>query len=337
VNVSERSSTQSSGIPAEAYQGAPIASATTLRDVNPRVRLYVMLGVLSLLWGFAFVGIKEVLDEISPTTLTILRFAIADLCLIAVLVTVPSTRPRFERRDLWRIVVLGVTGVPMYHLALNWGEQRTNASVAALIVATAPVMVALGSAAVLRERVTARRWLGIALAFVGVAVLATAHRTSGGSTSLIGVIVSMLAPVSWAIYSIVAKPLTERASSLQVTAAGMLIGSIALLPFLSARTFREIGGLSATGWAWMALLGVGSSVMGYFIFVWALARMDATRVSVFLYAVPLVAITTAWLILDEPLGASVLFSAVLVIAGVVLAQQERSEQPTMMLRAENRG
>jgi drug/metabolite transporter (DMT)-like permease len=294
--------------------------------VNPRTRLYAMLGALSLLWGLAFVGIKEVLDEISPTTLTILRFAIADLCLIVVLVAVPSTRPRFEGRDLWRIVVLGLTGVPMYHLSLNWGEQRTSASVAALVVATAPVMVALGSAAVLRERVTSRRWLGIVLAFSGVAVLSVAHRTSGGSTSLVGVMVSLLAPVSWAIYSIVAKPLTERASSIQVTAAGMLIGSIALLPFLSARTFDEIGGLTATGWMWMALLGIGSSVGGYFIFVWALARMDATRVSVFLYAVPLVAITSAWLILDEPLGLSVLVAAVLVIAGVVLAQQDRTEE-----------
>jgi drug/metabolite transporter (DMT)-like permease len=290
-----------------------------------------MLGGLSLLWGLAFVGIKELLNEMSPTTLTILRFAIADVCLLGVLAAVPSTRPRFERRDVWRIVVLGITGVPMYHLALNWGEQRTSASIASLIVATAPVMVALGSAAVLRERVIARRWLGIVLAFAGVAVLAAAHRTTGGAgTSVAGVLVSMLAPVSWAIYSIVAKPLTERASSLQVTAAGMLVGSIALLPFISARTFREIGGLSASGWAWMALLGVGSSVLGYFIFVWALARMDATKVAVFLYAVPVVALIAAWLILDEPLGASVLFAAVLVIAGVVLAQQDRGARPARM-------
>jgi drug/metabolite transporter (DMT)-like permease len=304
--------------------------------MNPRTRLYVMLGGLSLLWGLAFVGIKEVLGELSPTTLTILRFAIADVCLFAVMAAVPSTRPRFERRDVWRIVVLGITGVPMYHLALNWGEQRTSASIASLIVATAPVMVALGSAAVLRERVTARRWFGIVLAFGGVAVLAAAHRTSGGGTSVAGVIVSMLAPVSWAVYSIVAKPLTERASSLQVTAAGMLIGSIALLPFVSARTFREIGGLSAGGWAWMVQLGVGSSVLGYFIFVWALARMEATKVAVFLYAVPVVALGAAWLILDEPLGASVLVAAALVIAGVVLAQQDPGRRPATVPAEERR-
>jgi drug/metabolite transporter (DMT)-like permease len=286
--------------------------------------MYGMLGVLALLWGLAFVGIKEVVHEVSPATLTILRFAIADACLIAIMAAVPSTRPRFERRDLWRVAVLAITGVPLYHLALNWGEQRTSASVASLIVATAPVMVALLSAAVLRERQTMRRWLGIALAFGGVAVLALSNGSGGASTSLDGVMVSVLAPISWAVYTIVAKPLTERASSIQVTAGGMLVGSIALVPFLSGRTFREIGGLSGSGWGWMLLLGVGSSVIGYFIFVWALRRMDATTVSVFLYAVPVVALVASWLLLDEELGLSLVLAAAMVIVGVSLTQQQRA-------------
>lgn len=292
-----------------------------------KVELYAMLGALSLLWGFAFVGIKEVVREISPSTLTILRFAIADVCLIVVMAFAPATRPRFERRDWWRVAVLAITGVPMYHLSLNWGEQRTRASVASLIVATAPVIVALLSAAVLRERTPARRWLGIALAFGGVAVLAFANGSDNGSTSLVGIAVSVLAPVAWAIYVIVAKPLTARASSIQVTAGGILAGSLTLLPFVSGRTVDDIGALSASGWGWMLLLSVGSTVAGYFIFVWALRRMDATTVSVFLYAVPVVALLASWLLLDEQLGLSVALAAVLVITGVSLAQQERRGLP----------
>jgi drug/metabolite transporter (DMT)-like permease len=288
-----------------------------------RARLYAMLGALAIVWGTAFVGIKEALRELSPATLAVLRFAIADVCLIVVLAAMPSARPRFARRDLWRLIVLGITGVPMYHLSLNWGEQRTSASVAALIVATAPVMVALLSAAVLRERTSPRRWAGIALAFSGVAILAVSQRTHGASTSFAGVAVSLLAPVAWAVYSVVGKPLAERASAVQVTAAGMFIGTIALAPLVSRRTFHEVAGLSAAGWGWMLQLGIASSVAGYFIFVWALARMDATKVSVFLYAVPVVALVTSWIVLDEPLGASVLIASVLVISGVVLAQQER--------------
>lgn len=288
-----------------------------------RAHVYAMLGVLSLLWGIAFVGIKEVLDELSPTTLTVLRFAVADVCLLAVMAGWRAARPRLHRADLWRLVVLGATGVPGYHLALNWGEQRTSASVASLIVATAPVMVALGSAALLGERATARRWTGIALAFGGVAVLAFADPGEGSGTSVAGVLVTVIAPLMWAIYVIVGKPLADRASAIQVTAASMLLGSLLLLPLLSGRTFREIGALSAEGWLWMVQLGVGSSVAGYFIFVWALGKMDATKVSVFLYAVPVVALLASWIMLDENLGPPLVFAAAMVIAGVVLAQQDK--------------
>jgi drug/metabolite transporter (DMT)-like permease len=294
-----------------------------------RTNVYAMLGVLSLLWGIAFVGIKEVLAELSPAALTILRFAIADACLLVVMAAWPPARPRLRREDVWRLVVLGVTGVPGYHLALNWGEQRTSASVASLIVATAPVMVALGSAALLGERATARRWIGIALAFAGVAVLALADPADGVQTSVIGVLVSVIAPLMWAIYVIVGKPLADRASAIQVTAASMLIGSLFLLPLLRRETFEEIGALSGSGWLWMLLLGIGSSVAGYFIFVWALGEMEATKVSVFLYAVPVVALIASWLILDERLGVSLIFAAAMVITGVVLAQQDKVEGGAM--------
>lgn len=98
---------------------------------------------------------------------------------------------------------------------------------------------------------------------------------------------------------------------------------------------REIAGLSGSGWGWVLLLGAGSSVAGYFIFVWALGKMEATRVAVFLYMVPVVALVASRLILDEPLGPSVLAAAALVIAGVVLAQYGGvRERPTEALPLE---
>jgi drug/metabolite transporter (DMT)-like permease len=106
-----------------------------------------------------------------------------------------------------------------------------------------------------------------------------------------------------------------------------------LLPFVSRRTFHEIGGLSAGAWGWMVLLGVGSSVVGYFIFVWALRQMEATKVSVFLYAVPVVALLASWIVLDENLGPPLVLAAAMVIAGVWMAQQERAptEEPVAAL------
>jgi drug/metabolite transporter (DMT)-like permease len=108
---------------------------------------------------------------------------------------------------------------------------------------------------------------------------------------------------------------------MRVTAASILVGSIALLPFLRASTFRQAGALSAGEWGWVLLLGAGASAAGYVIFVWALARLGATRVSVSIYLVPVFALVTAWLIRDEPLGLPVAGAAILVVGGVVLTQR----------------
>lgn len=289
---------------------------------RPGPLVYGLLGLLALLWGIAFVGIKEALRELSPGNLTILRFAIADVCLLALIAVWPAVRPRFERADVLRLAVLGLSGVPGYHLALNYGEQRTTASVAALIVATAPVMVAAASTALLRERVTLARAAGIAMAFGGVALLAFAgEQEPGHAPSLPGILIALGAPLSWTVYTIAAKPLTARVSSIHITAASMLIGSLGLLPLVRADTVREIGGLGAATWGWMLLLGAGSSVVGYMIFVFALSRMDATSASVWLYPVPVVALVGAWAILGEPLGIAVGVAAALVVAGVALAQR----------------
>jgi len=294
-----------------------------------RLLLPASLIALAVLWGVAFVAIKQGLREVSPTTLAVLRFGIADLFLLGMLAAWPAARPQLRRGDLWRVTVLGLTGVPLYHLALNWGEQRTSASVAALIVATAPVMVAIGSATVLRERVTRRGVLGIALAFGGVALLAFGGENGGARTQVSGFVVALLAPVAWAVYTIVAKPMIARISSMQVTIAGVLTGSVMLLPFVTPSLVRETTRLSLEGWGWVFWLGAGGSAAGYLLFNYALTHMSATKVSVSIYMVPLVALLAAWLILSEPLGPAVGVAAAMVITGVVLTQRGGVRAPAV--------
>ena len=302
-----------------------------------RARVALASVSIALLWGLAFVAIKELLRDLSPATLTIARFAIADICLLAVMASWPAARPRFERADVWRLVVLGATGVPLYHLSLNWGEQRTSASVGALIVATAPAMVAVLAAAVLRERPTAAKVFGIALAFGGVAVLAVGRAEAATNrTQPAGVAVALIAPIAWAVYTIVAKPLTDRAGAVRVTATTIVLGSLFVFPLTRGRTFHELAHMRASGWGWLLFVAIGSSVAGYVLFVWVLGRMHATQASALLYAVPVVAVFSAWVVRGEPLGWIVLLSAAMVIGGVALMQgapaAARAAKPAEVVR-----
>jgi drug/metabolite transporter (DMT)-like permease len=254
---------------------------------------------------------------------------VTDLGLAAIMIAVPSARPRFERRDWWRVGVLAVTGVPIYHLALNWGEQRTTASVSSLVIATAPVLVAIGSTLILRERLGRRAVAGIAVAFGGVTLLAITAAPAAGdpATSPVGALAVFAASLSWAIYVIVGKPLTGRVPSVQVGVGTILLGSLGLLPTISSQTFREIGTLSAAGWGWIILLGAGAGVGGYLLFIYGLSRMPATKVSVFMYLVPVVSLIMSRLVLSEPMGGWTPVAAVAVLGGVAQVERDRREAP----------
>lgn len=297
----------------------------TLPRMSGKGPVYALMVAVSLLWGIAFVGIKEALAYLSPSTLTLLRFAVADAGLLVMALLWRGARPASPAGDWPRLLAMAVLGIPVYHLAISWGENRTGAGAAALIVATAPVMVAVLSAMVLRESIPARRALGIAVAFGGVAVLSLKGSSAPGqhATQISGVLVAMLSPISWAIYTVLARPLLQRVPAMRMTATVFLMGGIMLLPLVRASTFREAAAMPASGWAWVIFLGLGSSVAGYLVFNLALARMEAAKVAVFLYMVPVVALLSARVILGEPLTGWVALAAAMVVGGVVLTERDR--------------
>ncbi|HVL91334.1 MAG TPA: DMT family transporter [Actinomycetota bacterium] len=291
----------------------------------PNAVVYLLMLSVSLLWGLAFVGIKEALDHMSPATLTILRFAVADAAILLLALVWRGARPARFKGDEWRIGVLALLGIPVYHLAITWGEHRTSASVAALIVGTAPVMVAVLSALVLRESVSTRRAAGIALAFAGVVVLAMkgSPAADGRPTQLSGVLVALLSPASWAVYTVVGRSILPRVKAMRLTATTFLVGGVMLLPFVRAETLREIAALPAEAWAWTIFLGLGSSVAGYLIFNLALSMVEAAKIAVFIYMVPVVAVLSAALLLGEPLTAWVALAAAMVVGGVVITERDQ--------------
>lgn len=303
-------------------------SPRILRDVFERPRLLVGLGSLAVLWGLAFVGIKWALRDLSPTELTVARFIVADALLLGLAAVWPAARPTFPRGHRTRLIILALAGVPLYHLPLNWGEQRTTAQIASLIVATAPILVAVGGVKFLGEKLTSTRILGLIISFAGVIVLTLGTRNEPGvSVTLAGVLVIGIAPIVWAIYTIVAKPLMSQMAPMTVTSTTLLLGSLTLIPFATPSAFDAIGAAGTGTLVWLVVLGAGSSVLGYLLFVWLVRNLEANQTGMILYLVPVVGVTASALILDEPLGWPVAVAAVLVVTGLRLSQRTLPPSP----------
>src|SRR5436309_3339376 len=128
---------------------------------------------LVLVWGLAFVAIKQALVFMSWITLTFLRFAVADALFVGYLVATRQVRHPPAREDLPMLVLLAFFGFTGYHLFLNLGETDPNVSAgtAALIIASAPAFIAIFAIPLLKERIGRLPSAGIAIAFAGLAVM----------------------------------------------------------------------------------------------------------------------------------------------------------------------
>jgi drug/metabolite transporter (DMT)-like permease len=244
---------------------------------------------------------------------------VAALTYTLVLPFVPRSGAARQPGDVTRLVVLGLTGAAGYHLAVNWGERFISAGLASLIVASMPAMVALLAAFFLRERLGPRGNAGVVLALAGVAVLAAAGEGGLNAESTTGALVTLLAPLAWAIYTIMSKPLAARYDGVRLNVVGAWVGTIIVLP-IALPGVEELAELDAEGWFWLLYLGVVSTAAAYIAYAWALRHWTASGVATFIYLVPAASLLWAWVLLGEVPTLWAVLGGAIVVAGVVLVE-----------------
>ncbi|MBK9516763.1 MAG: DMT family transporter [Anaeromyxobacter sp.] len=212
------------------------------------------------------------------------------------------------------------------------GLRRTSASHMAVFLYTAPIFTALGLHLTVRaERLGRLQWIGIAVAFAGIAVAfggglgvppgGAAPGAGGGDalTALSGDLLAVLAGAAWGGTTVVIR--TSRLSDAPPaqTLLYQLVGGFALLLAAAALT-GQAGQVSLTGVALGSLLfqGVVISFASYLAWFWLLTRYLASRLSVFSFMTPLFGVTFGVLLLGEPLSGAFLVGAALVLLGITL-------------------
>ena len=287
------------------------------------------LAVTLVLWASAFVAIRHLGTSVPPGALSLGRLLVAALVLGAMLLTRPRRWP--ARRDLPLLLACGVLWFGVYNVALNAAELRIDAGTAAMLVQIGPIIVALLAAVFLGEALT--RWLvvGALVGFGGVAVIGLS--SSGHATGdLAGVLLAVLAAVTYGAGVVTQKPLLSRLPGLEVTFLACVIGAVVCLPFTgelveSART------ASTETLLLVAYLGVFPTAIAFSTWAWALSRTTAGSLALTTFLVPVIATGLGWLFLDELPARAAYVGGALCVAGVVLtrrrgrAQQQQPEAP----------
>jgi drug/metabolite transporter (DMT)-like permease len=274
-----------------------------------------------VVWAGSYAAIKGLIDDgLAAPDIALGRYLVAAPG-FAVALILSRGLPGLGRRDLARLVAAGLLVVAVYHLSLNAGERLTTAGTASVVVAAAPGVALAMAVAIGQERFSRRRAAGLAISFAGVVVvvlLGSGQRISFGNAH--GPLLVLAAPVAFAAYNVLVKPLLPRYGVLPVTAAASLIGTAALLPFANGATVRRASALDAGGVALLLYLGLAATLAGYIGWSRGLRQLDASRTVAYLYVVPVVAIVVGALTLGEHVTVWLGLGAALVVAGVALAQ-----------------
>jgi drug/metabolite transporter (DMT)-like permease len=284
-------------------------------------KTYLALVLITILWGNSFIAIKHAVQFLTPMELTILRFIPAAVAFAALLL--PTRRASFwamVRKDWPLLIFLGLIGFVGYNIALMTGERRIAAGTASLIVPSLnPVLTFILSIIFLKERPTIRKVTGLILASTGLYIII---RYASGErivfSYLIYVFITLLAPLCFATYTILGKPLVARHPPLQVTGGATMAAVIPLLFLIDGDLIAKLPTLPATVWLSIAFLSFLCTVFAFVVWLWALQKMEATQVGSFTYLVPLFGVSFSQVILGESITLALVIGGAILLSGVYI-------------------
>lgn len=280
------------------------------------------LSVMVLIWGVNFAVVKGTLASFHPLAFNALRFTIASLFVLAVL-AVRGEVGLPERADVPRVLALGLLGNVAYQMCFILGLARTQAGHASLVLALTPVTIALLSTLIGHERPGPRTWGGALLSVLGVGMVTGAGLRIQGASALVGNLILLGACLTWAFYTVGARPIVSRYGSLQATAWTMWVGTAGLLvagaPFLASQRWTGV-----TPGAWGGLLFSAFFAIGLAYLIWyrGVERIGNTRTAIFSNLTPVVAMIAAALLLGERPGLGALAGAAMTLTGVMVVRSD---------------
>lgn len=275
------------------------------------------IGVV-VLWASAFPAIRAASPELGAVGLSIVRLAVAAAALLLLAVFRRVRMP--AARDLLLIAGAAFFGMTAYQLLLNTGELYVPAGTTSIIVAAAPLVSAGIAAIAFRERLSAIRLVGSAVAIGGVLVVCVAR---AGLSVNAAVWIVVAAMVVQGIYHPLSRLLLRRYTALEVATYVMVVGTVLTLPFVPVG-WHQILTAGTGAWIGAVYLGVLPSAVGFALWGYAVARLPIVTSTSLLYLVPAVAVLISFLWLGElPLPAELIGGAVIVVGVVAISQGDR--------------
>jgi drug/metabolite transporter (DMT)-like permease len=274
---------------------------------------------LSLVWGSTWLFIKLGLEDLPPFSFASLRFSIALVPLVVILLWRRLPLPR--RRIEWGL--MAISGVLVFSIdygLIFWGERHLTSGMTAVLFCTVPLFGLFFAHLMLpAERLRSTKVLGVLLGIAGVAVLFAHQLRQEDPLAPVASVAIVVAAASAALSNTMVKAYLTHLDPLVVTTGQMAVGVVPLLALgallEAGRTSFEWTPLAVVSLIYLALVG---STVGFLVFYRLVRVLEVTKVQLIILVNPLVAVALGWLVLGETLGARELLGAVGVLVGLAL-------------------
>jgi len=279
------------------------------------------------LWGCVSLFVRQ-LDAVGLSTLDMvaIRMIIGAVGMLVVILVVNRNLLRIRLRDIWLFAGTGIVSITLFNLCYFTCITTSEASIAVVLLYTSPIFVMVMSAIFFKERITRRKVVALAVAFIGCAFVAGVF---GGVTNLppLALAAGIASGFFYATYSIFGRKALERYDTLTVTFYTFVAGSLASLVLADIPAIATQACEQPTLIGWYAGLGVLCTLVPYLLYTAGLKYLEPSKAAIFATIEPLVGSALGILAYGESVGVQKIAGMVLILLAVVLASSEDKEQP----------
>jgi drug/metabolite transporter (DMT)-like permease len=300
-----------------------------LNMAQKNLKTYLSLVLCTTFWGGAFVAAKVVVQELSPALAASIRFILATIVLIPVLLWKEGKNALVNVKELPILAAAGFTGIFLYNLFFFKGLLLTSAINGSLLVAAGPTITAVLAWVLIKEPLRKNQVIGLAISFAGVLTIISKGSLAALQTLTFntGDIYIFLGVISWSLYTIVGKIATKRRSSLLTTTYACGLGGL-FLSFFALPDFKSgtIGHLRPVTVFSLLFLAVCATAIAFILWYDGINKIGANRVSTFQNIVPLSSALLSIVFLGEKLHLYHGFGALGILLGVYIANNKATSE-----------
>lgn len=296
--------------------------------MSKRTFAFIAAFIVQLIYGVTYTFANDVIDGgyIKPFGFILVRLIGATV--LFWLLSFFTANEKIEKKDFPTIFLAAVFGVTVNMLTFFKGFQYTTPIHASVIMITSPIIVLLLSAVLLKEKFTALKILGVIVGFLGAILLSVYGKSANaGDNILLGNFLVFINAVSYSLYLIIVKRLTNKYHPFSFLKYLFTFGLLLVIPF-GYNELSEVNWASFSNYTYFAVafVVVGTTFFTYLLNPLALRTLKASTLSIFIYMQPLIAGIFAIAMGSDTINAVKLIAALLIFIGVFLVTKKQKQR-----------